>query len=62
MIINTMIEKEGKLTNGTILDPTNGKLYKCNISLEFTGGDKLNVRGSLDKRGLIGRSQIWIRL
>lgn len=61
MIINNLLEKDGKLTGGTILDPKNGKVYKCNISIE-SGGDKLNVRGSLDKSGWIGRSQTWIRV
>ena len=60
MIINNLEEKDGKLTGGTILDPKNGKVYKCNISLE-SDADKLNVRGSLDKFGLVGRSQTWIR-
>ena len=60
-IINNLIEKDNKLTGGTILDPKNGKVYKCNLSLEH-GGDKLNVRGSLDKSGWIGRSQTWIRV
>lgn len=62
LIINNMIEKDGKLTGGTIVDPNNGKIYKCNISLESDKGDKLSVRGSLDKSGWIGRSQTWIRL
>ncbi|MDD4972216.1 MAG: DUF2147 domain-containing protein [Paludibacter sp.] len=61
MIINNLVEKDGKLSGGTILDPKNGKVYKCNISLEG-GNDKLNVRGSLDKSGWIGRSQTWIRV
>lgn len=61
MIINNLLEKDGKLTGGTILDPKNGKVYKCNISID-KGSDKLNVRGSLDKGGLIGRSQTWIRV
>lgn len=60
IIVNGMIEKEGKLTGGTILDPKNGKVYKCNMNIE-KGGEKLNVRGSLDKAGWIGRSQTWIR-
>jgi len=61
MIINNLVEKDGKLTGGTILDPKNGKVYKCNISLS-SEPDKLNVRGSLDKNGWIGRSQTWIRV
>ncbi len=59
-IINDMVEKDGTLTGGTILDPNNGKVYKCNISFDEKTG-KLNVRGSLDKRGLLGRTQIWIK-
>jgi uncharacterized protein (DUF2147 family) len=62
MIINNMEAKDDKLTAGTILDPKNGKVYRCNISLESTRGDKLSVRGSLDKMGWIGRSQTWIRM
>lgn len=61
MIINNMVESDGKLTGGTILDPNNGKIYKCNISLESESDEKLSVRGSLDKNGWIGRSQSWIR-
>lgn len=60
MIINEMIEKDGALTGGTILDPNNGKVYKCNISYDSKTG-KLNVRGSLDKGGFIGRTQVWIK-
>ncbi len=61
IIINNLIEKDGKLTGGTILDPKTGKIYKCNINVE-SNGEKLNVRGSLDKGGWIGRSQTWVRV
>jgi len=61
MIINDLIEKDNKLTGGTILDPKNGKIYRCSLSLE-SGSENLNVRGSLDKSGLIGRTQTWIRI
>jgi uncharacterized protein (DUF2147 family) len=59
-IINNMVEAEGKLTGGTILDPKNGKVYKCNINIDTKTGN-LSVRGSLDSGGWIGRSQTWIR-
>jgi uncharacterized protein (DUF2147 family) len=62
MIINDMVEENGKLTGGTILDPKKGKVYQCNISLESNEGDKLKVRGSLDKGGFFGRSQTWLRV
>lgn len=61
MIINNMVEKNGTLTGGTILDPENGKVYKCNISLDKESNN-LNVRGSLDSGGWIGRSQTWLRV
>lgn len=60
MIINGMVENEGALTGGTILDPNNGKVYHCNISFDKNSG-KLSVRGSLDKKGWIGRSQFWLK-
>ncbi len=60
MVINEMIEKNGSLTGGTILDPNNGKIYKCNITYDNKTGN-LSVRGSLDRGGFIGRSQTWIK-
>ncbi|MDO9152440.1 MAG: DUF2147 domain-containing protein [Paludibacter sp.] len=60
MVINNMVEKDNSLSGGTILDPNNGKVYKCNISVDEKTGH-LNVRGSLDKGGWIGRSQTWLR-
>lgn len=58
LVINEMIEKDGKLTGGTITDPNNGKVYRCNISIDKETGN-LNVKGSLDKGGWIGRTQTW---
>jgi len=60
MVLNEMTEKDGTLTGGTILDPNNGIVYKCNISYDAKTG-KLNVRGSLDRGGLIGRTQTWVK-
>ena len=60
IVINDMVEKNGSLTGGTILDPNNGKVYKCNISFD-TKNNNLKVRGSLDKGGLLGRSQVWVK-
>lgn len=59
VILNDMVEKNGTLTGGTILDPANGKVYRCNISFDAKTG-KLKVRGSLDKKGLLGRTQTWV--
>lgn len=60
LVINGMEEKKGMLTGGTILDPKNGKVYRCNITFDGKTGN-LNVRGSLDRAGIIGRDQTWIR-
>lgn len=60
IVINDMEEKNGKLVGGTILDPNNGKVYKCTISFDAETG-KLQVRGSLDRAGIIGRTQVWLR-
>jgi len=60
-IINNLVENGEKLSGGTILDPKNGKVYKCNLSIDTKTGN-LIVRGSLDSRGLFGRSQTWIRV
>lgn len=62
VVINGMNAQDKKLTGGTILDPKNGKTYYCNITLDESNPDKLNVKGSLDKKGWIGRSQTWIRV
>ncbi len=59
-VIKNMREDGDRLTGGTILDPANGKIYNCSITFDKSTGD-LKVRGSLDKRGLIGRNQTWKR-
>lgn len=44
---------------GEILDPENGKTYRCKMTLDETG-NKLEVRGYIGI-SLFGRSQIWTR-
>jgi uncharacterized protein (DUF2147 family) len=46
-------------SGGTILDPANGKTYKCLLSVE-EGGTKLKVRGFIGF-SLLGRTQYWHR-
>jgi uncharacterized protein (DUF2147 family) len=46
-------------SDGKILDPDNGKVYKCNIALE-DDGKKLKVRGFIGF-SLLGRTQHWLR-
>lgn len=60
MIIIKGLTKEGsEYTDGKILDPKNGKLYKCFITLETK--DKLKVRGYIGI-SLLGRTQYWYRV
>ncbi len=55
------MKKEGKdWGGGRILDPDNGKVYRCNLSLADEG-KKLNVRGFIGI-ALIGRTQTWERV
>ena len=44
---------------GQIYDPGNGKTYHCSMKVQ---GDILKVRGSLDKKGLLGRTMDWFRV
>jgi uncharacterized protein (DUF2147 family) len=61
LIIIAGMKAEGKtLKGGTVLDPENGKKYFASISIDEKSG-KLVLRGSLDKRGLFGRNQYWIK-
>ena len=46
-------------SGGSIYDPGNGKTYNCSMKVE---GDVLKVRGSLDKKGLLGRTMDWFRV
>lgn len=46
-------------TGGRIYDPANGKTYYCSFKVE---GNTLRVRGSLDKKGFLGRTMNWYRV
>ncbi|EIK54521.1 hypothetical protein YO5_17185 [Stutzerimonas stutzeri TS44] len=46
-------------SNGSILDPANGKTYRSKVRL-LDGGDKLEVRGYIGIEAL-GRNQTWVR-
>jgi uncharacterized protein (DUF2147 family) len=59
MIINGLSEDGDEWNSGKILDPKDGKEYKCYISLEET--NKLKVRGYIGF-SLIGRTQYWYRM
>lgn len=57
VIIRGMKMENGELRGGRVLDPKNGKFYYGTIYLK---DGKLVLRGSLDKRGFIGRNQTWL--
>lgn len=59
MIILRDLQKDDDVwSGGTIMDPGNGKTYKCKISVE-DGGKKLKVRGYIGL-SLLGRTQYWV--
>lgn len=58
VIIRGMKAEDGELVGGKVLDPESGKFYYGKIYLK---NGKLVLRGSLDKRGFLGRNQTWER-
>ena len=58
-MLSGLRKSSGEYNSGSIYDPGNGKTYNCSMKVE---GDVLKVRGSLDKRGLLGRTMDWIRV
>ena len=59
LVILKGLTKEGEeWTDGTILDPANGKEYDCTLSLN--GSSELNVRGFIGF-SFLGRTQKWKR-
>ena len=50
---------DGEYSGGKIYDPGNGKTYNCSMKVE---GNTLKVRGSRDKKGLLGRTMDWFRV
>ena len=60
MTIITGMKADDKLfVGGSVLDPNNGKTYKCKMWLEDQG-KKLHVRGFIGM-ALLGRTQVWLR-
>jgi len=51
-------EQDNQLQGGRVLDPESGNFYYGKIYLK---DGHLILRGSIDKRGFIGRNQTWIR-
>ena len=58
VIIRGMKAEDGQWVGGKVLDPESGKFYYGKIYLK---DGKLVLRGSLDKRGFLGRNQTWVK-
>ena len=58
-MLSSLKKSGAEYTGGSIYDPGNGKTYNCSMKVE---GDVLKVRGSLDKKGLLGRTMDWYRV
>jgi uncharacterized protein (DUF2147 family) len=55
-----MQKDDSEWNKGQVLDPENGKIYKCKMKLHLNGA-RLEVRGFIGF-SFIGRSQTWERL
>ncbi len=58
--LRDFVFKKGIWTDGTIYDPKTGNTYYCTI--EMKDKDKLDVRGSIDPMGIVGRTDVWVRM
>ena len=52
--------ENGKLVGGTLYEPHEDKTYYGKISYNAKN-NTLEVIGSLDRRGWLGRTQVWVR-
>ena len=59
MILTGLKKDNSQWAGGEILDPQNGKTYRCKVWLE-NKGQNLHVRGFIGM-ALLGRTQIWKR-
>lgn len=58
-ILNNLEQDGNEWNGGTIVDPDNGKTYKCKIEV-VENGSKLKVRGFIGI-SLLGRTQYWLK-
>jgi uncharacterized protein (DUF2147 family) len=59
VIVRDMVLKDGYYQGGTICDPKNGKIYKCELWLSGNDPNKLELRGYW---GFLYRTQNWVRV
>lgn len=58
--LRDFIYEDEEWVDGTIYDPKTGSTYYCTI--EMLNENKLEVRGSLDPFGIVGRTDTWVRM
>ncbi|MFS4418479.1 DUF2147 domain-containing protein [Maribacter sp. 2307ULW6-5] len=58
--LRDFVFEDGEWVDGTIYDPKTGNTYYS--SIEMVNKNKLEVRGSLDPFGLVGRTDTWVRM
>jgi uncharacterized protein (DUF2147 family) len=58
--LRNFVFEDEEWVDGTIYDPKSGNTYYCTI--EMLNKNKLEVRGSLDPFGLVGRTDTWVRM
>lgn len=58
VIVKDMQEDNGILKGGTVYEPESEKTYYAKISYN-ADDNTITLRGSLDKKGWLGRSQTW---
>jgi len=59
MIFMKEMKVDGDVLRGSLVDPESGNTYYGTIS--FENENKIKLRGSLDKKGIFGRTQYWVR-
>ena len=60
VVIKDMKEEDGMLKHGIIYEPEGKKNYYGKICYNKED-NTITLRGSIDKRGWIGRSQTWVK-
>ncbi len=60
IIVRDLKYENGKMVGGHVVDPESGNVYYGAITFDAATGN-IKLRGSIDKRGILGRSQTWIR-
>ena len=59
VVVRDMEPDGDEWAGGTILDPANGRTYRCKMELD--GPNRLRVRGYIGF-SLLGRTQVWERV